>query len=181
MTSGSGSGTSARGVIRRSSRKRELPEASLNVTSLMDVLSVLLFFLLKSFSVTSSALDMPPGITLPSSPAQEELEETMSLALSAKELRVNNKVLLTLKGGKFQPEAINAEDRTLVKLKQLLDKELKKRNAIYEGADPSIIPPGKVIIMADQKLPFGTLKFLLHTAAISGYSDYQFVINHPEE
>ena len=48
-------------------KKREALEYTLNVTSLMDVLTVLLFFLIKSYSVSAAALQVPQGMRLPAS------------------------------------------------------------------------------------------------------------------
>ena len=78
-------------------------------------------------------------------------------------------------GKKFPDSEVGKDGRTLVKLKEALIDQAKRRYAIFKDApDLSILPPGKILIQADHTLPFGTLKYLLHTAAVSSYRDYRF-------
>lgn len=166
------------GIIRKKRRKREMLEFSLNITSLMDVLTVLLFFLMKSFSVSASVLNPPEGVRLPSSTFKGAVEETVTLAMSEKEIRANDQVIVQIKGGRFLPDQLGRDQRTITALKAFLDEQFKKRNEIYKGQiEPASLPPGKVLIQADRSLTFASLKYLFHTAAAAGYTDYQFVVN----
>src|SRR4051794_2032249 len=165
------------GHLKKRKHRRELMEFTLNVTSLMDVLTVLLFFLVKSYSVSQAALATPQGLRLPASTANGELEETVAVALTAKELRVNNNVLVTLTNGRFDAKDLGRDGRTIMPLKKLLDEEYAKRNQLFsaEGTTEGL-PPGRVLIQSDKALEFATIKFLLHTAAQSHYNDYEFVV-----
>jgi biopolymer transport protein ExbD len=163
-------------------KRREMLQFTLNVTSLMDVLTVLLFFLVKSYSVSQAALQIPQGMRLPASTVKGELEETVALALSNKELRFNNQVLLTLENGKFNPKDIGKDGKTITQLKHLLDDEYAKRNTLFsEEGTTDNLPPGRVIIQSDKQLEFAVLKFVLHTAAQAHYNDYEFVVENPED
>ncbi|MEW6056211.1 MAG: biopolymer transporter ExbD [Bdellovibrionota bacterium] len=165
------------GLKRKNKPRVHLEEVPLNITALLDMMTVLLFFLIQSFMVSSMALTPPAGVRLPTSSKVAEPEETVVVALSAKELRGDNKLLTTLAEGKFKPYEIAPDHRTIIPLKEFLDKEQKKRLAVYKGAgDLSILPPGKLLIQADKEIPFGILKYVLHTATVTGYSDYQFVV-----
>jgi biopolymer transport protein ExbD len=170
-------------IRKKPRRRREIVEFSLNITSLMDVLTVLLFFILKSFSVSSAQLYTPDGLKLPENAARGEIEETVSVALSPTELRANDKVILKLNNGYFRPEDI-ASDRTIGPLKKFLDEQMARRNVVLKQ-DRTIaaagLPPGRVLIQSDRKLAFGTVKFVLHTAAQSNYNDYEFIVRNPEE
>ncbi len=89
-----------RPMIRGRKKHREAADFSLNITSLMDVLTVLLFFLLKSFSVTDSALSVPQGIRLPSSATDARIEETVTLALLKDQIQVSGQSVMKLDRGK---------------------------------------------------------------------------------
>lgn len=163
--------------LKKSKRKKHILDPNVNITALMDVLTVLLFFLIKSFSVSSAALRPPDGIRLPASLVQAPAKEAVTLSITKNEILANNKVVLKLNQGKFRTLDIGKDDRTLIPLQNYLDTQMKKRNAIYAGAgDLSFLPPAELLIQADRKLPFGVLKYLLHTAAVTGYSDYQFIV-----
>ncbi len=164
-------------LIRNKKRRMEIADANVNITALMDVLVVLLFFLIKSFSVSASQIIPPPGMRLPASEVKIPAAESVLVSLSKKELRVNNKIIARLASGRYRAEDIGDDGRTILPLQTFLMKEIKKRNAIYEGAgDLSFLPPAKILIQADKRLSFKTMKYLLHTASVSGYGDYQFVI-----
>jgi len=148
----------------------------------MDVLTVLLFFLVKSYSVSQTALQTPQGLRLPASTVRGELEETVSLALTSKELRVNNQVLVTLENGKFSPKDLSKDGRTIKQLKHFLDEEYAKRNAVFrEEGTTDNLPPGRVIIQSDKQLEFAVVKYVLNTAAQAHYNDYEFVVENPDQ
>jgi biopolymer transport protein ExbD len=170
------------GHLKKRKERREQLEFSLNVTSLMDVLTVLLFFLVKSYSVSQTALATPEGLRLPASVVKADLEETVSVSLTNKELRINNAVVATLVGGKFESKDLSKDGRVVLPLKTFLDSEYKKRNAVFNSAGMlDNLPPGRVMIQSDKDLSFGTVKFILHTAAVANYNDYEFVVQNPEE
>jgi len=163
-------------------KKREMIEFTLNVTSLMDVLTVLLFFLVKSYSVSQAALQTPQGLRLPASTVKAELEETVSIALTSKELRFNNQVLVTLDNGKFTSKDLSRDGKVIRELKKTLDEEYAKRNAVFnEEGTTENLPPGRVIIQSDKGMEFAVLKYVLNTAAQSHYNDYEFIVQSPED
>lgn len=158
-------------------KKSNLPEFNINITALMDILTVLLFFLVKSFTVSSSTLTPPDDIKLPTAKVQENAKEAITVSVSVNEVRFNNDIIIKLNRGRFPRTVIGEDNRTLKPLFALLDKEDKKRREIYkEQINTEFFPPGKILIQADHKLPFRLLKFILHTAAVAGYKDYQFLV-----
>jgi hypothetical protein len=96
---------------------------------------------------------------------------------------VNNQVIAKLDNGRFNPKDLAKDGRTIVPLKNLLSDEYKKRNAVFseEGAEAKDLPPGRVIIQSDKTLEFATVKFVLHTAAVAHYNDYEFVVENQDE
>ncbi len=166
-------------LIKSTRGHRHHPEMSMNITALMDILTVLLFFLIKSYNVSASSLTPPKDITLPKSRTEDKAEQSIVLAITKTAVLLNNDPIAQLQQGNFARRDIAGDNRTVLPIKKILDQEQKKRLAIYKDeGNLSFLPPGKILIQADYKLPFNVLKYLLHTAAISGYSDYQFVIQN---
>jgi biopolymer transport protein ExbD len=158
-------------------KKRHLPEQAMNITSLMDVLTVLLFFLIKSFSMTASQVEIPEDLRLPAAVSTDQFEEGLAVSLSKNSLVYHGQVLATLQNGRFKPADIGPDKRTILPLQQILDKENKKRMGIFKNAgNLSMLPPGKILIQSDKTLTFGTMKYLLHTASSANYGDFQFVV-----
>ena len=149
----------------------------MNITSLMDVLTVLLFFLIKSFSMTASQVEIPAGIRVPAAVSQQQMEEGLAVSLSKEALIYQGQVIAKLNNGHFNPSDIGPDKRTILPLQQILDKENKKRMGIFKNAgNLSLLPPGKIIVQSDKQLTFGTMKYLLHTASYANYNDFQFVV-----
>lgn len=162
---------------KKSGKKVKLPVFSMNITSLMDVLTVLLFFLVKSFSVSTTSVQIPEDMRLPSSVSEDKFEEGISVVLSKDVLMFDNQVIAKLENGRFRSSDIGSDQRTIVPLKKILEKEYSKRSGIMKSADnAAVLPPGKIIIQSDKRLTFGTLKYLLHTASHTNYNDMQFVV-----
>ncbi len=167
--------------LKKKRNKKALLEQNVNITPLMDVLTVLLFFLIKTFTLNAPTMAFPSGMQLPSENAKLPPEESVIVTLSQTELKADGNVLAILNDGKFQTKFIGTDGRTIVPLENFLITQIKKRNKVFEGVgDANLLPPGKLLIMADKKLKFGTLKYLFHTATVSGYADYQFLIKNPE-
>ncbi len=60
------------GVSWAKKHKREAnPETNLNLTSMMDMFTIILVFLLKSYSSTGKLITIPEGYTLPESVAEK--------------------------------------------------------------------------------------------------------------
>jgi biopolymer transport protein ExbD len=158
-------------ALKKRRPKRHLLELGLNITSLIDVLTVLIFFLLKSMTVTSVVISPPADLVIPRTASDTPLEDSVSVSLSNQELRMNNEVVVKLTDGQFDKTDFDSDRRTLKNLKTLLDKAAQEKR--QPAADEL---PTKIIIQADKDLPFHTIQFLLHTAALSGFTDYQFVV-----
>jgi biopolymer transport protein ExbD len=160
----------------RKKSSTKLVEQNINITPLMDVLTVLLFFLIKIFNVNSMSMALPQDIELPTSKNKIPLEESVALIVSKKDIRAEEQVIVSFKNMKLATEQIGDDGRVVKKLEEFLKLQMSKRNQVYEGIDdPSKIPPGKLLIHADKKVPFGILKHVFHTATVAGYSDYQFL------
>lgn len=158
-------------ALKKKRPKRHLLEMGLNITSLIDVLTVLIFFLVKSMTVNSVVITPPVDLVIPKTTSDTPLEDSVSVALSKQELRMNNELVLKLADGQFDKSVFENDRRTIKALRVLLDK------ASQDKRQPaSDLLPTKIIIQADKDLPFHTVQYLLHTAALSGFTDYQFVV-----
>lgn len=167
-------------MLKKKKRRKSLVfTSSINITPLMDVLTVLLFFLIKSMSVTSLDVKETEDLRLPASYIEVSAEEAVVVALSKKELLIGQEKLIPLVDNKFPKKEIGDDLRTLKSLNKVLKKKYENRMALYkdvEGADLSKVPAPKLLIQADKDLPFGLVKYVLHTVAGAGYTDYQFII-----
>jgi len=164
------------GVFKRNRKATAIVEENINITPLMDVLTVLLFFFISIFTVNPITVTIPDNIQLPASKVISTPEEAVTISISKNKILANNQVIISIP---IKKSDLASDNRTLVKLEEYLQQQMKKRNKIFEGEEsPEFLHPGKILFQADRHLDFGTLKYLLHTAAVVGYADYQFLVTN---
>jgi len=161
-----------RGVYRR----KEPQEASLNITSMIDVLTILLIFLLMSYSVDPQLLYSGPDVLMPESFARDSMTRTVQIAVNEDRILVDGKEILV-----GLPEYTSREDVLMLEpLQAMLEMkkiELQEREAEQAakmkaaGKEGEEDKPwtGTAIIQADRDITFNVLKRVMYTADRSGF------------
>ena len=137
--------------------------AGLNMISLMDIFTILVFFLL----VSSSSVQQPPNkkdLTLPTTVAQKAPKETLMIAIT--------KVTILVQGVKIATiQQVLAEKGTII---TALEKEL----AIHAASAPLPADNSEagrsVTIMGDENLPYELLRKILATCRQVNYTHVAF-------
>jgi len=168
-------------MLKKKSKRLPSGGGDVNITSLMDVLTVLLFFLIMNAQVAPVEITTPEGITLPESASNTIPKTAIRIALTPRALLMNDKVILKLDGGRFPASQLEQDARVVKALKEELSKEYKKTEDFFKDVadkDAGLLPTPPLLIQADKNVPFGTMKLILHTAASSGFGDFQFVVTN---
>ena len=155
------------------SSKRQSSELSLQITSMADIFTIILVFLLKSYSTSSVVVSPSSGMKLPIAQSLNAPVEALKIEISETALQVENKPILSLKSYQFDPHDLlpNSTSKTLA---HALEVEKKKQELIAK-ANPSVKVDSKILIIADQKVPYVTLKSVLSSAAAHGFTDFKLV------
>src|SRR5881628_3080395 len=92
----------------RDRRHRWRPDSggsgSVNLISMMDILTVLLLFLLKSYVAEGEVMVPAPGVNLPASSAEQSPKASLIVAIDGDAIRVQNEVVASAS------EAMASED-----------------------------------------------------------------------
>jgi biopolymer transport protein ExbD len=132
----------------------------LNLTSLMDVFTILVFFLLFHSSSGSEALEAPKQIKLPDSVVETKPRETVVIMVSPEAVLVQGEAVMSTL------DLLDAGNETVAEITERL-KQLE-RNII--GISTKTIAASKeVTILADRSIPFRALKKIMSTCTGSGY------------
>jgi biopolymer transport protein ExbD len=131
----------------------------INLTSLMDVFTILVFFLLVN-SATTEVLETPKQIKLPDSVVEEKPRETVVIFVSPEEVTVQGDVvvrvadILAMRGQNIAPigEKLAALSDNIIGL---------KTRAVAESLE--------VTILADRSVPFHVVKKVMSTCTNRGY------------
>jgi biopolymer transport protein ExbD len=163
-------------------KKRKEREAAgeikeLNITAMMDMMTILLVFLLKSFASSSAALTASEDVRPPVSSTRATPKDTVAVTVTPKNILVGEKEVLRLKGGQIPPEAL--QGRLVVSLDAQLKKEVEKLKYIAER-NPSAPFNRELSVIADKATPYDMLLTVLYTAGQNELENYRFVVLQDE-
>lgn len=149
---------------RRHARHRGV--ATLNLTSLMDIFTILVFFLL----VNSSNTQRPPDnkdIVLPESSAETVPGEVLKIQISAGDIIVQD----------IRVDAAVKENEDGLSVIPALVEELQFRaSRSLPVLNEEGIPEREVMILADRKVPYSTIRDVMVSASQTDYTKISFAV-----
>lgn len=150
-------------------------EVALQITSMADIFTILLVFLLKG--IASDAIQIAPsnGTKLPSGAHSRPLSEAVLQVEVTKEGIMIEKQFVSPLENYRMPASVGMQNGLLSGLNERLQKE-RERQKIIAQANDSVKNDGRVIILSDENIPFTTLKPILRTLSANGYSDIKFAV-----
>jgi biopolymer transport protein TolR len=139
----------------------------MNLVSLIDVFTILIFFLLSNSGVET----LPAAsVHLPESIAKKDPKETVVVVVNAAEITVDGR-----KVADVAPLATATED-LIPGLKAELDIVAARPVALAENASKA----HAVTIMGDKDIPYQLLRKVMYTAAVADFTDVSFAVNRKE-
>jgi biopolymer transport protein ExbD len=162
-------------LARQARKARGEGDAKLNITSMKDMFTIILVFLLKSFSTEGQLVTPATGLLLPSSSIERGAKNALSIKISEDKVVVEDVVVLE---GKEFAEAMDQKDFMIVKLNQVLHKyteEAKKASEMF-GKEFS----GEITIQGDIGVPYKLLTRIMYTCGQSGYPNMNLIVYRKE-
>jgi biopolymer transport protein ExbD len=156
--------------IRRMGRNKK-KVTSLNLTSLMDVFTILVFFLL-FHSSGSEVLEAPKQIKLPDSVVEAKPRETVVILVSPEVVLVQGEAVIST------AELLDSNVGTVAEISQRL--EQLERNIIGISTKTAVASR-EVTILADKAIPFRVLKTIMSTCTVSGYGRISLAVTQKAE
>ncbi len=164
--------------IRKSGEK----ELDVDITSLLDILVILLVFLLKSYNASDLKLEVAKNIDLPKSKSMTLGNMAVIVQVSdQKEIWINNRKI-----GRY----LASSDEKIEILYSALEEEAKNQDkaikelettAPRDNNDKSALATRKanrkkVNIVMDQSVPYEVLRKVMHTSALAGFPEFKFIV-----
>jgi biopolymer transport protein ExbD len=145
--------------------KRFLKPAKLNLVSLMDIFTILVFFLLIN-SGDNEVLKMSRHIKLPDSVAEARPETTITVMVTVTDIIVDGHPVATM------DDVINS-DGVIPGLAKELDYLASKRTRLTKEEQTS---GRSITILGDHTIPYEILKRVMITCAKSNYRDLSMAV-----
>jgi len=159
-------------AIRMDRRQRRQKDVGINLVSLMDIFTILVFFLL----VNSSNSAQPPNakvIELPTSIAEKLPKETLTIMVSKNTIIVNGRAIVD-----SQTAMRSAGDSIPALQKELLYQAARSPAVVNELG----IAEREVTIMGDKSIPYKLLRKIMMTCSSAEYSKISLaVLKRPED
>lgn len=141
----------------------------MNLVSLIDVFTILIFFLLSS-AAGVELLSSPKAVKLPESLAQQAPKETVVLVVAGDEILADGRRVATVQ------QVLASNDDLIPGLKAELDL-LAQRKAVKADNQALQAATGQAVtIMADKEIPYRLLRKVMVTCAQASFTDVSFAV-----
>jgi len=151
--------------IKRMGRNR-LKITKMNLTSLMDVFTILVFFLLVN-SGSVEVLDAPKEVSLPESRVESKPRETVVIFISPTEVLVQGQLVAMV------DEII--EDKTSV-LDPIAARLAELKGNVIGTSTRAVSTSQEVTILADKSVPFVVIKTVMSTCTGEGFENVSLAV-----
>lgn len=150
-------------------------KATLGMNSLMDIVTIILVYLLKSFG--GNPISVPdPNIKLPSSKAQLVPEEAATITITNNKLVVNDTMVAEIIEGGVDPndKRDGPQGYFITPLYDALVDAADNEKKIAQYSDR--VFKGIAIIIGDKRIPFRLLSEVMYTAGQAEYGNFKFAV-----
>jgi biopolymer transport protein ExbD len=169
-------------------RGKKSTYAELMLTSMVDMFTILVLYLIQSFSSSGQILFVDPSLTLPDAHrAIDMVGNPPVITISNAAISVQGKPVMvaTVPGNKQNPglhlsladDGEWAAPKIEEKLKEMRDLSTRVANATG-GQVTTESSQGVIIIQADVGVPYMLIKKVLFTANKTGFTQVNFAVNH---
>ena len=147
--------------ILNSSTEQEDTVFKPQLTSLIDVMTILLVFLIKSFSVTGNLVTPSKDLVLPKSMSKKSAKNIPSIEISSKDI---------MQGGIFITKIENFKKNEDLLIPELYNSLTNFKLSLIDTTDK------KIMIQCDKNVKFNILKRVMFTSSKVGFSDYSVLV-----
>jgi biopolymer transport protein ExbD len=146
----------------------------LNITSMMDMFTIILVFLLKSFSADGSILTNAENLVLPNSESKlKPAEVNLQLAVTQDMILVDNQSVAPTDDARNIPQ--DESDPSIPGLFEELERHMKiEQDLVVSGALNTV--QGSIIVQLDKNIEFDVLYKVMVTCGKAGYNNMNFAV-----
>ena len=148
---------------RRGTQSKLKKTAALNLVSLMDIFTILVFFLMVNSSEVE-VLQTSSKIELPDSTSEKRPDNQLVISVSADDVVVQGRPVARV------TDAMVSNENVIEGLKQELDYQAQRKGMVPEGGH-------EITIMGDRELPYALLKKIMLTCQSSEFARISLAVN----
>jgi biopolymer transport protein ExbD len=181
-----------RSIRSRRSRRRIRRDFELQLTSMMDVLVIIVVFLLKTYATSTNSFTTVPGMKLPMSTTPDSPPDSLQVIITPEAMTFENVRILDFvqtagsvgsneANYAFKESDLDEDGHRILPLYDALIKardkaELLRAKSKARDAEGKPLPfEGVLAIQADKRVQYDTIRRIMYTAAAAGYKIFRFL------
>jgi len=148
-------------------------EAKMNITSLMDIMTIILVFLLKSYSTEDIQIAPSDNLRLPVSSAAQAPELAVNAVIAQDAILVDGVKVVDVMGG-----SVGDEYKRGTLISPLFDilKEKADEAKSIAATRATITFTGRILLQCDRNIPFSLVREVMYTAGQAQFAEFKFVV-----
>lgn len=144
-------------------RKKKSSEVIIQLTALVDAFTILVVFFMLQHSTSPENVELKESLNLPVSEHAYATESTenVSVIINKDNIIIGDEKLISLQSGKIIQSQLHEDDSEFISSlhdKITLDEDLSEKKEF------------QWVLLADEKVPYETIKKTIYTLAISGFT-----------
>jgi len=152
--------------LKRMARARNQKKPTLNLVSLMDVFTILVFFLLVNSS-SSDVMEQPKSIKLPESVVESKPRETIIVLVTEENVLVQGDVVMSTADVIASKESV---------MQPIQDRLLQQQKKVIGFKTRTVAQSKEVTVLAHRSLPFKLLKKVMSSCTSAGYGKISLAV-----
>lgn len=159
----------------------------LNITSMMDMMTIILVFLLKSFGATEITVTPSENLKLPISSSDKNPGVAVNVIIAKNLILVDDKKILDVEvaddsrnpgQSTYQIPTSEKSGVDVPKLYSAFESAASKAESIASLAKDreDLAFKGKILFQIDKDIPFSLVRDVMYNAGIAKFSEFEFVV-----
>jgi biopolymer transport protein ExbD len=149
--------------------ERRIKSVKPQITSLVDIMTVLCMFMLQSFSTENQIITETKDLVLPESSAKKKPELAVTLKVNGNEIVAEDKTVAEV------PAVLASNDLIIPELYNWLQSRRAATEKISQYSTTTKFK-GDVTIQADKRIRFRLLKKIMYTCGQQGYNNFSLAV-----
>jgi len=152
--------------MKRRFKVRKRREAiDIDITSLLDILTILLVFLLKSYNASDLKLDLNKNLNMAESKARE-------LTTLAPVVQVNNEFKVFLNNKEIGRLPASGNMVSLTNSLKFIKNEIETKNRSAKQKQNSSL----INLVFDKDMNYALVQRVMHDSSLAGFSEFKFIV-----
>ncbi|MBN1906346.1 MAG: biopolymer transporter ExbD [Deltaproteobacteria bacterium] len=155
-------------------RRKQSVTPKLMLTSMMDMFTIVLLFLLCSLSDKPESIRLDKDLELPKSSAEIDYDQNLKLVLTRSQLMIDDEKVAEVKNGMIS--GVDEKDLKKSLLYKRLKETFEKSKETAADSNEDNAKEQEIVFVCDKSHEFKVINQVIKTAGLAGYPNFQFAV-----